>query len=176
MICYDANGADFDGPFASQADAQKAQDALSRFDQMVVAGRPPGTTGTDSGLNEGYCNGNQFEKTPDIGNFYRRNFKKAGGRSTRGKVYKSSLARFPGDPQAWVSSRNEVAKIQHQRREAAKREEDKGPRVPIPIADKIVDRHLARELAGHKVTPSEKKKAREKIRERLTPSWKKHLL
>ena len=30
-------------------------------------------------------------------------------------MYKSSLARFPGDPQAWVSSRSDVKKILEER-------------------------------------------------------------
>ena len=37
------------------------------------------------------------------------------GVSTNGKVYTGSLARFPGDPMAWVDGRGDVAKICRQR-------------------------------------------------------------
>lgn len=71
---------------------------------------PPGTKGTDRAYMEGRVCGNQFEKHPAIGNYYRKIANKAGV-STTGKYYSGQLARFPGDPQAWVSSIDDVKRV-----------------------------------------------------------------
>ena len=49
-----------------------------------------------------------------MGDVYSRNAK-AAGVSTKGKKYMSSLARFPGDPEAWVSGKGDAERILDER-------------------------------------------------------------
>ena len=77
--------------------------------EMFALGHGPSLR-TDSVFMEGHCNGNQFESTPWMGDWYKAQAK-AAGVSVKGAVYKSGLARFPGDPEAWVRSRGDVERI-----------------------------------------------------------------
>jgi len=52
----------------------------------------------------------QFQGQHEVGDYYRQTAESAGV-STTGKVYLSSLAAFPGDPEAWVSGRGDVARV-----------------------------------------------------------------
>ncbi len=54
--------------------------------------------------------GRQFVGRPDHGDFYAKELRAAGG-SPAGKVYVSGLARYAGDPEAWVSSRSEIKEV-----------------------------------------------------------------
>jgi hypothetical protein len=65
---------------------------------------------TDTEFNRGRCNGNQFEKTPGLGDYYRK-AAEAAGVSTTGKHYCTGLADYPGDPTAWVSDRGDVLRV-----------------------------------------------------------------
>ena len=76
---------------------------------MLASRTPPGAS-TDREFLHGHCNGNQFEGAPNMGDYYQSYAKKA-GISTKGKIYLSSLANFPGDPKAWVSDRAHAAKV-----------------------------------------------------------------
>lgn len=73
----------------------------------MFAHRQPPMSNSDREFLEGYANGNQFEGQDYQGNWYKKQAKRAGV-DTTGKVYLSSLARYPGDPQAWVSGRGDV--------------------------------------------------------------------
>ena len=81
--------------------------------EILAVRKSPNFT-TDDHFNKGHCNGNQFDGQEKAAAYYKRKAV-AAGVSTTGKVYKSSLARFPGDPQAWVSSRSDVKKILEER-------------------------------------------------------------
>lgn len=105
----------------------------------------------------------------------RENAKKAGV-NTAGKKYIAQLAKYPGDPTAWVSDTHDVRSVCRQRglgcpELGVEQPESDGPdplEGPYKVADKIVDRELGKELA--KTGPvSEQKKAdmRESISERL---------
>lgn len=166
------------GPFASVQHAAQHYYDLSAFDRMVVAQSPPGAN-TDREFLHGVCNGNQFERQPEIGNYYKRECEKRGG-SVKGRKYLSQLAKFPGDPEAWISSRGDVQKVLEKRGWGSEgsvkvkaRESDKEPAKAIPIADKIVDRETARELEGQTVTKREYLDRRDKVKRRLSPSRKK---
>lgn len=87
-------------------EAMIADGQSPRMAEMLALGAFPGVR-TDSTFNKGRCNGNQFEKTPWLGDEYRR-VAEAHGVNVTGKTYLSQLAEFPGDPRAWVSSRGEV--------------------------------------------------------------------
>lgn len=58
----------------------------------------------------GHCNGNQFEGNEAVGDYYAAMAAKAGV-NVKGKVYKSGLARFAGDPQAWIEGASDVKRI-----------------------------------------------------------------
>lgn len=83
--------------------------AKERLQAMFDSGETPGVM-TDAVFLQGHCNGNQFERRPEIGDFY-ASVAKAHGVDHTGKVYMSSLARYPGDPLAWVSSRGDAERV-----------------------------------------------------------------
>lgn len=148
----------------------------AKFDAMVESGQVPGCM-TDSVFLEGSENGRQFAKNPKIGDHYKKECEKRGGQ-TKGRKYLSQLAKFPGDPSAWVSGRGDVQKVLEKRGwgsegsvNVKQRGPDKPPPPPVPIADKIVDRETARELEGQTVTKREYMDKREKVRNRLLPPW-----
>jgi hypothetical protein len=133
---------------------------------------------TDSTFLENRCNGNQFEGREWAGDDYKAVAKKAGV-STTGKVYMSSLATFPGDPKAWVSGRGDVQKYLEETGRGSTgavtvkaREAEEPPPPPIGVAESCVDREVRNVLEGQTVTKKEYVEAREKVRERLTPFWK----
>jgi len=53
---------------------------------------------------------NQFTRAPHIGDFYARELI-AGGGSPRGKVYLRQLASYPGDPEAWIASKEDIKRV-----------------------------------------------------------------
>lgn len=65
---------------------------------------------TDAVFLEGHCNGNQFEKKPEIGDRLAADARKAGV-NVKGKIYIGGLAAFPGDPKAWVADRGDVERV-----------------------------------------------------------------
>ena len=80
-----------------------------RFQEMVSANRPPHAI-TDAGFMRGTANGSQFENSPHIGNALREVANEYGV-DVKGKKYLGQLARFPGDPRAWVDSRAEAQRV-----------------------------------------------------------------
>jgi len=144
----------------------------SKANQMIEAGVPPGTSGTDRAFLEGTENNRQFQDQPEIGDRYKREARKHGKKMGRGEVYKASLARFPGDPRAFVSDIGQAKKVIAQRADEAKRNEDT-PAPYVDVAPKIVARETAIELAGQTVTGREVRDTMERVKNRLRPSWKK---
>lgn len=145
-----------------------------KFDEMVENGNPP-MSNTDREFLEGNCNGSQFQNQPDIGDNYRRECESKGG-STLGRKYLSQLARFPGDPEAWVSGRGDVQKVLEERgwgsdgsvKVKARGRIEEAPK-PIPIAEHIVDRETAKEIGDGVLSVGEYKRVREKVKRRITP-------
>ncbi len=90
-----------------------AAGGAERLAAMFAAGAPP-MSNTDREFMEGRCNGNQFEKNPQIGDKLAQDAK-AAGVSTKGKVYLSGLAAYPGDPRAWVGGRGDVQALCEER-------------------------------------------------------------
>ena len=87
-----------------------------RLSEMLALRRGPALN-TDTRWLAGHVNGSQFAGSPReeaIGGYYQQ-VARAHGLSTAGKVYKTQLARFPGDPQAWVSSRADCIKVAAER-------------------------------------------------------------
>lgn len=92
------------GKFVSLCPPSK--DDGKKFDEMLKEGGLP-FLNTDSVFMRDSANGRQFQESPDLGDKYKKACEKAGG-SVKGKKYLHQLARFPGDPAAWVESRGDV--------------------------------------------------------------------
>jgi hypothetical protein len=109
--------------------------------EMLATRSFPGLK-TDSIFNEGRCNGNQFESCPQRGDWLREQAE-AAGVSTTGKYHCSGLARFPGDPKAWVNDRADVLRVARENGMNVRGYVDyEAPEVEptpdIPIADDLV--------------------------------------
>jgi hypothetical protein len=85
--------------------------------EMLALATPP-MSNTDREFLEGRVNnGHIFGGGPlaeDTGNKLKA-VAEAGGQSVNGKVYLGGLARFPGDPEAWVSGRGDVQRLVEKR-------------------------------------------------------------
>lgn len=136
---------------------------------------------TDNTFLTGHANGSQFEKRPEMGDFYRRRAE-AGGQNVKGKVYLSGLAEYPGDPRAWVSGRGDVQKVCEERgygcdgAVTVKRDRSVEPPPPVDVADDIVDEHAQMIVAKEPErgrTPEKKAELKEQVRQRLKPHWAK---
>jgi hypothetical protein len=76
----------------------------------ILALRQTPASRTDREFLLGDVNCNQFAADPESGKLY-RSVAEQSGVSVAGKKYISQLARFPGDPQAWVSGRGDVERV-----------------------------------------------------------------
>jgi hypothetical protein len=110
------HGGRLDFPDVSRHTAQQAMYVAMRLDgvahslaEMLALRRPPQSK-TDREFLMGCCNGNQFEGREREGEYYKA-VAEAHGQSVKGKKYLSSLARFPGDPEAWVDGRGDVERV-----------------------------------------------------------------
>lgn len=102
-VVYKLNGREMTREeFASTADPAK-------LEAMLREGKGP-TISTDNTFLEGHCNGSQFSGRPEMGD-YLAGVARAGGQDPSGKVYMSGLARYPGDPEAWVSGKGDVQRV-----------------------------------------------------------------
>jgi hypothetical protein len=144
----------------------------SRLGMMLEAGQPPAAN-TDREFLQGHCNGNQFEKNPALGDFYAEDAR-ASGVDTKGKVYLSGLAAYPGDPRAWINNRGDVQKLIEERGwkcqgsvnvNAIRPEERK----PVAVADDILDDAVLEAIEAGATEPVEE--LREQALERLKPPW-----
>lgn len=142
-----------------------------KFDEMVASGVPPASN-TDREFMSASENGRQFQGRPEQGDFYKK-VAEQHGQSITGKKYLSQLARFPGDPQAWISSRGDVQKVLEERGwgsdglvnvKARPREEASKP---VDVAEDIVDRETAKEAM-----PGMKKRERLDLREKVKAKLK----
>jgi hypothetical protein len=175
VICYDADGEVFEDGFKSHAEATERYNRLRPIDQMIVSCRPP-KSNTDVEFLAGSENGRQFQGRPEQGDFYRRVAEKR-GQNVKGKKYLSQLARYPGDPEAWVSSRGDVQKVLEERGwgsdgsvNVKNRPRGEAPK-PVDVAEDILERETTRAaLPGMK--PKERADLRERVRKRLKPSYK----
>lgn len=145
---------------------------------MLATASPPCVV-TDNTFLVG--SGEQFAKIPHIGDFYKEEAEKR-GQSVKGKKYLSSLAAFPGDPEAWVDGRGDVARVLQKRgwgSDGSVKVEAQQPReapAEIAIAPDIVEGHVRNEIAKAKKNGEKIKdvgELRHKVRQRIKPSYKK---
>ncbi len=103
---------------------------------------------TDSEFRRGHTNGSQFSACPWVGTHHRRAAERAGLDPT-GRIYLSGLARYPGDPAAWVSGRGDIRRLVEDRGwgcsgavNVPRREVE--PMKDIPVSAEIVGQYAAR--------------------------------
>ena len=159
-ICYDADGKKFDGPFASEQLAAEAVDQLKPVDRALVACKGPYLR-TDVEFLKDSENGRQFQGIEYQGDIYKKNCEKHGG-STTGKKYLHQLAKFPGDPKAWISSRGDVERVAKERGLGVEGLVDVPtpevePPEPVAVAKDILEREMNRQLACTRGFPEKKK-------------------
>lgn len=147
-----------------------------RLAEMLALRRFPGTV-TDREFLKGHCNGNQFDETPltrQIGDVYRRQAEAAGVNVT-GKVYIGQLARFSGDPNAWVENRGDVKRVCEENGMSCeglvKVETDPGPTYDIgshdePLAPDLVLDEMTRTPGINNMSERERHDVAEKIVQR----------
>lgn len=113
----------------------------------------------------------QNDKTLD----HHRKLAKKAGVSTQGRTYLKSLARYPGDPRAWVDSKGDIRRVCEQEgwgcdgvvKTKLKQEE---PPPPVDVAPHLLKKYVAQELAkepGERVTARKLADTTEKVRNRL---------
>lgn len=144
----------------------------------MLALRQPPMSNTDREFLEGHCCGNQFEKVPWLGDYYKKIAERAGVNVT-GKVYKSSLAAYPGDPRAWVSSRDDVRRICEERGWGC----EGAVRVPlrrdveppdIAVADDILEDRVQDMIdANPELALRDRNELKEEVKEKIKPHWSK---
>lgn len=145
---------------------------------MLAHAKPPQSK-TDREFLRGHCNGSQFEDTPYIGDGYRQ-MALENGVNPKGKIYLGTLARFPGDPEAWVSGRGDVQKVCEMRGWGCEgsvnvkvREQLNPPKAPA-LAPDIVQGHVENQLAM--MDPGDAARAdvgemAHNITEKMKPHW-----
>ncbi len=112
-------------PFVSDVEEIQAHYELCRRNhcahalaEMLAFRAFPGTVGTDRAFMQGRLHqtgGQQFERLPRwVGEQYVQQALAAGVNPT-GKYYSGSLARYPGDPRAWIDSLGDVRRVAAER-------------------------------------------------------------
>jgi hypothetical protein len=144
----------------------------------MLASRTPPMSNTDRELWYGHINGRQFEESPQIGDYYRQQARLAGV-DPKGKIYLSGLARYPGDPEAWVESRGDIRRILEKRGWGADglvkmpvRKDESPPALESGLDPSLVDEYVNDRLAA--VPEGEKVDAeavRHEVVSQLKPHW-----
>lgn len=146
-----------------------------RLADMLASRSFPGTRGTDrSFMQNRKLDGSQFEGIPLVGEHHLAKAR-AAGVSTTGKYYSGPLARFPGDPTAWVDSLHDVKKICESRGwECDGAIKVDSPKYageepgPYRVADDIVDSHVSDVLAERPELIPKALEVREEVQARLS--------
>jgi hypothetical protein len=130
-----------------------ANGCSERLAEMLASHRFPGTKGTDRAFFQGRPLGvGQFADVPLVARHHERIAEDAGV-STVGKAYLGTLARYPGDPEAWVSDLHDVRTKCEERGwgcdGAIKVEAREGEMTSgrYRVADDIVEAHVDDEIA-----------------------------
>jgi len=153
-------------------------EGLCRLCDMFQSQTPPQSR-SDREFLMGSANGSQFEKNPAMGDYYAKKAKKAGV-SLAGKVYKHSLARYAGDPRAWVSDRGDVKRICEQEGwgcngAVQNKLREQEPPKPVDIAPHLLKKYVKQELKkeGGPVTPRRLEDVTERVKNKIKRGSKK---
>ena len=142
---------------------------------MLASHSFPGCKGLDRNFLQGRpLSGGQFDETPMVGRHHIAKAE-AAGVNVVGKLYNGTLARFPGDPEAWVDSLHDVKTICERRgwsaegaiHVAASLDSDQEPG-PYRVADDLVDDHVAQVLDERPELAPRALEIREEVRGRLS--------
>lgn len=149
--------------------------------EMLAFQKPPGSINTDRTFMEAEMNNQQLDS---MGKVRRENLlkkAKAAGVSISGKVYKTSLARYPGDPRAWVSDLSDVKRVVEERNidcegHVSHKAYETAPRESQGLSDSAMRRLLndaieADPIAG--TTAAGVERLQHEIVDRHVPEWKK---
>ena len=171
FICHVRFGPNTDEPFKSLEAAIEAYEKMSPADKMLAIGRTPYLR-TDVEFLKATENGRQFQGMEYQGDAYKESCEKHGGTVT-GKKYLHQLARFPGDPEAWVSGRGDVERVARKRKMGVEglvdvKTPEAEPPKPVDVAPDIVDREVKKALRGTKGVPNKlKAELREAIKDKI---------
>lgn len=120
--------------------------------------------------------GDQFEGNEKVRKDHLKKARQAGV-NVNGAFYMNGLARFPGDPEAWVGSRAEAKKKLEERgwgcEELGVKVREVEPLKQTGVAEDLVDTELSEMVAAGKLDKRDKKKVRAEVRERITPQYNK---
>ena len=137
------------------------------FAEMVALGSPPATKGTDRNFMQGRWNNQQLDEMPSHSARWLSKEAKAAGINISGKYYCGGIADKRGwkDPEAWVSSRDDILTVAQKRRLAVSGavDYDPGPQEPKRklINERIVNEEIRR--AKRKDPKAKTGELREKI-------------
>lgn len=94
-----------------------ANGASERFAEMCALQTPPGTRGSDRAFMEGRCNNQQLDQMPARQAKWLVREAREAGINPSGKYYVGGLADHRGwkDPEAWVSSVDDVKRVARKR-------------------------------------------------------------
>lgn len=129
-----------------------ADGQTERFAAMCALQIAPGTKGSDRAFMQGRCNNQQLDEMPKLSAQWMVKEAKAAGINISGKYYCGGLADKRGwkDPEAWVSSSDDVLRVAQKRRLRVQGSLNYDPGVQDPkrtlINENIVRRELASEL------------------------------
>lgn len=162
---------------AVQVRYERMRDAgqTHKFAEMCALQKPFGLQGTDSSFFDSALAGQE-----DGDRFIRqyRQQAEAAGIDTAGAVYLGGLARYPGDPRAWVRSRGEIKRLCEEQnlechgavRHTAR---DVEPSPAVDLDPALLDAELRRveKSLPEPLTGQERGDLREAIYDDLKPSW-----
>lgn len=141
-----------------------------RFAEMCALQSPPGTQGTDRAFMEGRCNNQQLDDMPARQAKYISDEARQAGINISGKYYCGGLAdhRMWKDPEAWVSSNDDVLRVAKKRRMMVTGSVNYDPG-PAPPQRKLISESIVKDLMRRekKKNPSAKTaELREKVIEK----------
>lgn len=180
---YDKNGRGFPQVFddrqtQSEYERLRASGESHNMAELIASRDFPGMM-TDNVFLEGRHN--EFAGGPmaeAIGKEYKRVAEKH-GQTTEGKVYMSGLAKFPGDPEAWVAGRSDVRKVLAKRGWSGDGAVKYKPAVArdhapdIGLANDIVEGEVQDIIDKEPDAAPERAKIKEKVRAKRKPHWAK---
>lgn len=126
-----------------------------RFAVMCALQVAPGTKGTDRAFMEGRMNNQQLDDMPSHQARYMIRDAKAAGINISGKHYVAGLADKRGwrDPEAWVSSNDDILRVAQKRQLSVSGTVNYDPPVQPPkrvaLSEKIIKREVARLRKSH---------------------------
>jgi hypothetical protein len=153
--------------------AALARRSKARLAEMFATGKTPRVK-SDATFLQGHVNGNDFEDSaPGVADYYRK-VAESHGQNTTGKKYMHGLARFPGDPEAWVSGRGDVERVCRERGWGCEGAvnvplQQPEPAKPVAVAEDIVQAEVSKRIAEDPGLKADA--AREAVIAERKPTW-----